>query len=578
MSYVLVGIQESLSVSQFPVFTLYAQKICLPKSRPACRSPWAYETVPEFTILSDMVTETAPAQSRTQCATLCLLHERFTCRSAAYNREKQTCAMSQVDRNMAGRKKLVAIDSKNDYMELSCALKPDRMCEFQSIREKIMKTVDAVHLDTASTDECRQRCLDADFGCYSYDYRSAGEPICRLSHHSSASLAHIQEPYLPIENATTYELQACYQVTIECKASEMVATISTSTVFNGKVYARSRPNSCVEDIQNSTKFSIALPYNSVDCDVVQNGNTMFASNIVIQHHDKIVTRADVGLALHCKYELRNMTVTHSLLSGLEVKSDPATEYIQEVVVSSPNVTMRVTTPEGQVIGAAQVGDNLALRFEILDKESPYEIFVRELVALDGRDSSEIVLIDEDGCPTDPSIMQAIVQVVGGKVLHAPFQAFKFPATEVVQFRALVTPCHPKCEPAQCFANRFDGALLTAKSYGKRRRRREVQENDIMVAQSIHITDKFLFNDEDESEVEKLLSTAECDTSYTGIIIACALFLLAQLVILLVWSYQWHRKRATKEIIPHYPPVIRNYPRSRHSGSSSMSSSTAYLNR
>ena len=61
----------------------------------------------------------------------------------------------------------------------------------------------------------------------------------------------------------------------------------------------------------------------------------------------------------------------------------------------------------------------------------------------------------------------------GKILHAPFQAFKFPATEVVQFRALVTPCHPKCEPTQCFANRFDGALMTARSYGKRRRRRAV---------------------------------------------------------------------------------------------------------
>ncbi|KAA0193285.1 hypothetical protein HAZT_HAZT004227 [Hyalella azteca] len=322
--------------------------------------------------------------------------------------------------------------------------------------------------------------MDADFGCYSYDYKSAGEPICRLSHHSAATLAHIQEPYLPIGNATTYELQACYQVTIECKASEMVAKISTSTVFNGKVYSRSRPNSCVEDIKNSTQFTISLPYNSVDCDVEQKGNTMFTSNIVIQHHDKIVTRADVGLALQCKYDLKNMTVTHSLQSGLEVRNDPATEYIQEVVVASPNVTMRVTTPQGQDVGSAQVGDNLALRFEILDKSSPYEIFVRELVALDGRDSSEIVLIDEHGCPTDPSIMQAIMQVRcsyvdSGKILHAPFQAFKFPATDVVQFRALVTPCHPTCEPQQCYADRFDGALMTAKSFG-RRKRREVKES------------------------------------------------------------------------------------------------------
>lgn len=56
---------------------------------------------------------------------------------------------------------------------------------------------------------------------------------------------------------------------------------------------------------------------------------------------------------------------------------------------------------------AEVGDPLALKFEIMDKNSPYEIFVRELVAMDGVDSSEIVLIDSDGCPTDHFIMGPI---------------------------------------------------------------------------------------------------------------------------------------------------------------------------
>jgi hypothetical protein len=44
-----------------------------------------------------------------------------------------------------------------------------------------------------------------------------------------------------------------------------------------------------------------------------------------------------------------------------------------------------------------VGDPLALRFEILERmKSPYEIFVRELVAMDGLDASEILLVDSDG--------------------------------------------------------------------------------------------------------------------------------------------------------------------------------------
>lgn len=77
----------------------------------------------------------------------------------------------------------------------------------------------------------------------------------------------------------------------------------------------------------------------------------------------------------------------------------------QVIVDSPNVAMKITDRRGEeTLPSAQVGDPLALKFEILDRNSPYEIFVRELVAMDGVDSSEIVLIDSDGCPTDHFIM------------------------------------------------------------------------------------------------------------------------------------------------------------------------------
>jgi hypothetical protein len=62
---------------------------------------------------------------------------------------------------------------------------------------------------------------------------------------------------------------------------------------------------------------------------------------------------------------------------------------------------------------ARVGDPLALQFVIMDPESPYDIFVRDLVAMDGADGAEIQLIDERGCPTDSFIMGPLVKM--GKV-------------------------------------------------------------------------------------------------------------------------------------------------------------------
>lgn len=66
----------------------------------------------------------------------------------------------------------------------------------------------------------------------------------------------------------------------------------------------------------------------------------------------------------------------------------------------------------------------ALRFEIVDPNSPFEIFVRELVAMDGVDSSEITLIDSDGCPTDHFIMGPLFKSTNtGKVKLLLFNNF-----------------------------------------------------------------------------------------------------------------------------------------------------------
>ncbi len=64
---------------------------------------------------------------------------------------------------------------------------------------------------------------------------------------------------------------------------------------------------------------------------------------------------------------------------------------------------------GGDVNSAQVGDPLELHFEIFDERSPYEIFVRDLVAKDGNDQSEIVLIDSNGCPTEGQIMGPLLK-------------------------------------------------------------------------------------------------------------------------------------------------------------------------
>jgi putative uncharacterized protein (fragment) len=154
-----------------------------------------------------------------------------------------------------------------------------------------------------------------------------------------------------------------------CKAKEMVAKIKTSKLFSGKIYAKTKPNSCVNDVSGSLNFEISMPYHDLMCDVKQKSSGEFTNDIIIQHHDMIVTTQDIGLAVHCQYDLSNQSVSNI---ALEVDGDiqnreDGISNVHSVTVSAPNVTMRITNRQGAAIESAQVGDPLYLLFEIVEK-------------------------------------------------------------------------------------------------------------------------------------------------------------------------------------------------------------------
>lgn len=162
----------------------------------------------------------------------------------------------------------------------------------------------------------------------------------------------------------------------------MVAQVRTSKLFNGKIYAKSKPNSCVNDVSNTLDFEISMPFHDVMCDVKQVEAGSFANDIIIQHHDMIVTTQDLGLSVHCNYDLSNRSISNINLAveGDMTNREGGEPVVHSSVVGAPNVTMAITDRNGQDIQAAQVGDPLSLRFEILEKNSEYQCVQAELMA------------------------------------------------------------------------------------------------------------------------------------------------------------------------------------------------------
>ncbi|XP_015114772.1 uncharacterized protein LOC107039582 [Diachasma alloeum] len=587
----------ALTQSQFPVFTIYAQKSCLAVK--PCERAWCIDRVQGHR-LQGHTKRSMTASSRQHCLELCLGERDFLCRSANYANASKVCELSDMDRLTMAGSNAFQTSKDFDFLENHCVDEPVKLCEFKKLTGRILKTVDSVYQDIATSEECRELCLNSPFRCHSYDYGDTGDMVCRLSHHSRATLSDIQEPYLDAPQASTYELSSCYNVTIDCRAGDMVARIQTSKLFNGKVYAKGSPNSCVQDIKGALEFELKMAYDDLECNVKQQGLGRYLNDVVIQHHDTIVTSSDLGLAVTCQYDLTNKTVSNEVDLGVQGDITPALS--EEVIVDSPNVAMKITDRDGhEGMPSAEVGDPLALKFQILDPNSPYEIFVRELVAMDGIDSNEIVLIDSDGCPTDHLIMGPLYKSgITGKILLSHFDAFKFPSSEVVQFRALVTPCMPSCEPVQCDQEESTGELRSVISFGRRRRRRhttsQTSREDLLLVQSIQITDKFGFERSDKSSDNTGNRTSMPRDSIYGVegedivdlsgryglcvnvaeaIIAGALFIVAQIIIIAAWTFTWQRR---KQILKHQEAlsVSVSVPGALHTGIPSRADSLCKL--
>ncbi|EDW27965.1 GL27254 [Drosophila persimilis] len=276
----------SLSRSQYPVFTVYAQKSCF-GVRP-CSKAWCIDRVQGYR-LPERAKASQSVATRRDCIELCLGETEFTCRSANYYAHSGLCELSDMDRITLSDEANIAAYDGADYLENNCAEEPSKLCEFKRISGRILKTVDSVHQNVQSIDDCRDLCLTAPFRCHSYDYNETGEHVCRLSHHSRATLTDLSEPYLSIEEAATYEQSACYNVSIDCRSGEMITKIRTSKLFDGKVYAKGAPKSCAVNVNNSLEFDLKMRYNDLECNVRQSAYGRYMNDIVIQHHDMIVT-------------------------------------------------------------------------------------------------------------------------------------------------------------------------------------------------------------------------------------------------------------------------------------------------
>ena len=191
---------------------------------------------------------------------------------------------------------------------------------------------------------------------------------------------------------------------------------------------------------------------------------MLSAVVVVQHHPVLQRKGDKAVQLYCYFTTQDKLVTNSydvladtVDGGIGI-STPST--VVNATAASPGVRLRIVTENGEDISGTRLGEKLVLTIEV-DQQSQFGIFAKNLRAISGDNVDSIKLLDDRGCPSDPTIFGGLVKLENSNNLRGTFEAFKFSESSVVRFEVSVQFCVGDCKPVDCGSG--------IQSYGRRRR-------------------------------------------------------------------------------------------------------------
>jgi len=508
--------EKQLSKSQFAVPEtsgnyIYGQKFCSRKSF-NCNKPAEINRFPNYRLGSALIKKSFVARSRFDCYDRCHTQKDFTCRAGNFNPLSNECQLSEMSRFTLGDMSSVKAKQDMIYFERNCVYEPHQKCHFRNVKGSLPTHVDAYY-EIGNLDKCRDKCMEAAFNCRSFSILN--EKLCLLTHDTEKTrLPYDKDLSYSIEDAVTFEQTGCFDVSLDCEKNDMTLRVNSSKLFNGKIYSKGSAESCVNDVTKTMSFDLKIFYDDINCGVQQISEGHFLADYVVQHFDKVITTNDVWISGSCQFDLQNQVVEseqgYAMVDSYALKNSEGAvfgknEYKIDIQVEKPTIRFTVLHENlTELTETPSIGDPLAVYIEVSNRSSPYDIFVRDLVAFDAEGKDELPLIDERGCPLEPGIFNHVERVgFRPTKLAAAFSAFKFTGSDTVQFRTLVSLCIPHCEPVDCSVKGEFYGMETVQSYGRRRRRdlgTGDAKNDILISHTFKVADIKVIQDYQKQDV------------------------------------------------------------------------------
>jgi len=246
---------------------------------------------------------------------------------------------------------------------------------------------------------------------------------------------------------------------VHCKDTRIVVNVGTNKPFSGRIYALGRSETCNVDVINSDTFRLDLTMGGQDCNT-QSASGVYTNTVVVQRHSVVMTKTDKIYKVRCTYDTSSKNITF----GMMPIRDPDMISITSAP-EAPAPRIRILDSRAKEVETVRIGDRLTFRIEIPEK-TPYGIFARNCVAMAKDSRSTFPIIDENGCPVDPTIFPRFTP--DGTALQSVYEAFRFTESYGVIFQCNVKYCLGPCEPAVCTYGREN-----FESWGRKKRSTDV---------------------------------------------------------------------------------------------------------
>ncbi|KAK6748705.1 hypothetical protein RB195_001365 [Necator americanus] len=235
----------------------------------------------------------------------------------------------------------------------------------------------------------------------------------------------------------------------ECRMSGITVNVEFATPTSGSIYIKDHFGTCRTEFTNSTHSTLHIPYpenedSNPRCPGVQITPSMWSFSVVVQKNDmnspSLVTSTD---------RLFNVSCDYAELLEKEKSGTPSGEVEEDNdEVKSTRIEMRILR-QGRVVTTVPLGDEVELRWTIIDTTSGLGYFVDDCVAerVGGvPPHPEPLKIIQHGCPDEKVlnrlINSPIVREVDG--FSTKMKVFRFDGSRRVRIRCTIDVCVDHC--------------------------------------------------------------------------------------------------------------------------------------